>query len=141
MGSHSSKLFEILILVFSSVIIISVLVNPVQYGLNNVPVAVSGLTTISGILVGFAGFSLTHAYSSHDNYQFRRWFKKRVTVLVLPIVLGFMFIAFAYFSLVQNNLELSFRFAAAGLFTILSILIESYLIMISDEADYLTDVN
>ena len=137
MRSHSLKWFERLIFIFFGFLVVMFLVYTPQYEMSNVPIAVSGLTTISGILVAFVGFSLTHAYSSHDNYQFRRWFKRRVTIITLPVIIGLMFIASAYICLVQNQLSLSFKFASTGFFLILA---ESYLIMIAEESDYLTDV-
>ncbi len=141
MGSHTIRWFEGGILIFFSIFVVMLSIYNPQYEMSNVPIAVGGLTTTSGILVAFVGFSLTHAYSSHDNYQFRRWFKRRVTIIVFPIVIGLMFIAFAYLCLVQNQLAISFKFAMTGFFMILAVLLESYLIMIADESDYLMYVS
>lgn len=125
--------------VFFFVFAVSILIFPsaILKEMSYVPNAINGLTTVASILLGFIGFLLAHAYTSHKNTQFKKWFKPRLMWIFFVAFLGFFLISGSYFLLVNNELIWSFKTAISGWFLMAYLLAESFLVAISDEADYL----
>jgi hypothetical protein len=116
--------------------------TPTTLQLSYIPDAVNGLTIIASILSGFAGVVLTLSYTIHENSnEFRKWFKPRVRWIIFIAFFGFLSISLSSFLLVSNALIWSYKLAFSGWILMIYILMESFLIMIADEDDYLEKEN
>jgi len=130
------------IVFFTLVVIVIIFPFNIVRQYSYIPNVITGLATVSSLVSGFAGYLLTHAYRSHENINFKKWFKPRLQYVFLVSGLGFLSISFSFISLVSfDNLELAFRAVFIGWFFMLYFLLESYLVAVSDEADYLVKEN
>jgi uncharacterized membrane protein len=79
-----------------------------------VPNAVTGLTTLSGILAAFSGFWLIHIYSTALE-QTKKWLSKRIAVIVPLIGLCLLAISGSLSELVYGTLESAMQRASFAL--------------------------
>jgi len=102
-----------------------------------VPVAIEGLATVSGILVGFITFSVSHAYSDKKSVKgFKKWAHTRLLVMVLFvfIISGLIWLSFMF--LVKGNLESAFLYSQFGFVLCIPLILEIILILDSTADDY-----
>lgn len=110
MSNLSAKLIDAVFLVFGVIMIIVVATNPLPEDLNlrYVPDAVKGLTTLTGILVAFMGFTITYTYSRSEIPEFRNWMRSRVPYALFLIGVTILIIVGAYTDLVHSRLAQSY---------------------------------
>lgn len=106
---------EIFLIIFGIVMLFLIPNNPPPPENNFVPNAVTGYTTMAGILTAFIGFWLTHAYSNIKNEETKKWMSKRVKAIVVVVGFGLLFIGGSFLDLVYGRLESAYKTALFGI--------------------------
>ena len=78
-----------------------------------VPTAITGLTTLSGILTAFVGFWLSRQENPEDE-ETRKWMKERSVTIILILVIGLLLVAGGLTSLVYQTLAFAFNVTLLG---------------------------
>lgn len=81
--------------------------------LDYVPNAITGLTTLSGILTAFVGVWLSRQENPGDE-ETRKWMQERSVSIILVIVTGLLLVAGGLSSLVYQSLEFAFQVTMIG---------------------------
>jgi len=124
---------EIFWIIFGILLLFMVLTNPLPLENNFVPNAVTGFTTMAGILAAFIGFWLTHAYSNLKDKESRKWMGRRIKAIVIAVSLGLLFVVGASNDLAHGNLQGAYEFAMLGTTIIVVVLIEIMFIIVFRE--------
>lgn len=93
--------------------------NPPPKNPNFVPNAVNGLVTISGIMTALIGYLITYLIPRIPDTP-KVWIGKRITVVLLSIAFGLLFVINGLHELVVGSMDGSYKSALFG--TILLIL-------------------
>lgn len=134
MGVNITKLELIMASVSLAILVLIMVAMPSLEGARHVSIAIRGLTTLSGILIAFIGFSLNHSYASFKGSESRKWIKSRIKVIALIILLSFVVFFFSYAAMVlYDNMELSFKTSAVGVALTMSMFFESIIILLKEE--------
>lgn len=97
-----------------------------------IPNAVTGLATLSGILVVSIGFWLNYIMQGKTDFE-EKWLGKRILVIVLLIALGLVLILDSVVGLVRKSLFESYTFAIFGTFIIILVLLEVIFLVVWKE--------
>jgi hypothetical protein len=119
-----------LVIVLSVFLVIFVLFPGDQNHPEFIPNAISGLTTMSGILTAFVGYWLVHFFNSTDGKN-KILFKRRLVVIIISIFIGLLAVVSSSLYLVYENSEGAFTLAISGLAIILCTVIEIFLIILA----------
>ena len=109
------KWVDIVTMIFGVSLVLGVITFPAPKRLDYVPDAVKGLTSLSGVLVGFIGFCVTYFYSNIESKKIKKWLMSRIIAFVLIIGIGLMFIMNSYQEMVLfDNLVASYKWVWSG---------------------------
>jgi hypothetical protein len=78
-----------------------------------IPSAVTGFTTLSGILTAFVGFWLSRQENPGDD-ETRKWMQERSVTIILVLVMGLLLVAGGLSSLVYQSLAFAFQLSILG---------------------------
>jgi len=105
---------ELFVIALGFFITFGIASSPTPTEPNFVPNAVTGLTTIAGVLTAFIGFWLIYAYSHVNDEASKKWLSKRIKVVVLVIGFSLLFIVGSFTDLVYGRLESAYKTALFG---------------------------
>lgn len=88
-----------------------------------VPQAVTGLATVSGILVASIGFWLNHSLKDVETVP-KKWLSVRFIVIILVILFGILSVVGSLTNLVYGDLNNSYHFSILGVSLIVMVLFE-----------------
>ena len=86
--------------------------------LDYVPLLVTGISLLAGILGGFSALLLSHMIGKAESERIKNWMHRRVKSTGVILFFGYMFIICAYGDLFADRLDLSFIDAIIGVFII-----------------------
>jgi peptidoglycan biosynthesis protein MviN/MurJ (putative lipid II flippase) len=88
-----------------------------------VPTAMTGLTTLSGILSAFVGVWLSRQENPSDE-KTRKWMKERSVSIIAVLVFGLLFVAGGLTSLVYQTLAFAFNVTVLGTLMIVWVVVD-----------------
>lgn len=105
---------EIFWIILGVLFVFEVLRSPSPSEDNFIPNAVTGLTTMLGILTGFIGFLLNYTYSNLKDNEIKKWLSKRIKAIVFVVCVGLTFAFGSFSDLVYGRLESAYKTASIG---------------------------
>jgi uncharacterized membrane protein len=105
-------------LIFYSIFYSPTFKNPV-----NIPNAVTGFATMTGILSAFTGFWINHLYANSDD-KIKEWLNPRIGVIVFVVGLSLLCILGSLTSLVYRDAETAMKTAVFGTYLIFLVELE-----------------
>lgn len=114
--------FDIAFIIIGSLLVITVLSLPTVHT-EFVPQAVTGLATVSGILVATIGFWLNHSLKDVETLP-KKWLSVRFIVIILVILFGIISVVGSLTNMVYGDLNSSYHFSILGVSLIVMVLFE-----------------
>lgn len=114
--------FDIAFIIIGCLMVISTLSFPAVHT-EFVPQAVTGLATVSGILVASIGFWLNHSLKDVETVP-KKWLSVRFIVIILVILFGILSVVGSLTNLVYGDLNNSYHFSILGVSLIVMVLFE-----------------
>jgi hypothetical protein len=110
------KYFEAFLLVgFAIIEILSFIqYRQVPIRIEYIPNAVTGFTTLSGILTAFVGFWVARQHENPGDEETRKWMQERSITMITVIVVGLLIVAGGLSSLVYQSLEFALQLSILG---------------------------
>ncbi|MDR2203621.1 MAG: hypothetical protein LBE76_04920 [Nitrososphaerota archaeon] len=92
----------------------SLLIYGKTLNLTYVPSAVTGFTTISGIIIAFIGLLISHIYTQERTDR-KIWTKYRFLMVIATVFMSMVFVIGGLVKLAEGNLILAYKLASIGI--------------------------
>ncbi len=125
------KYFDIIVFVMAIIVGLGILSYPITYPTprtDYIPNAVTGLTTLSGILIAFIGLWLSRIYAQ-PQFEKKIWTIYRLLISIAVVFNGLIFVMIGVHQLVFGSLLLAYESALFGTMLMALLLFDTSVMM------------